>query len=77
MSKNGKRRGRAHSWIRQLPLPLHGPAREALWDTAVISGLAFLEKELEVERVALCGRVNQHHLARQALRFGHAPISLI
>jgi hypothetical protein len=31
--KNGKRRGRAQSLTRQLPLPPQGLAREALWDT--------------------------------------------
>jgi hypothetical protein len=45
MEKNGRRRGREQSAQRQLilPLPLRGLAREALWDTVVISGLAFVE----------------------------------
>ena len=32
-----------------------GLARAALWDTVVISGLAFVEEEMEAERAASCG----------------------
>ena len=55
MNKNGKRRGREQSAQKQLMLPLRGLARAALWDTVVISGLAFVEEEMEAERAALCG----------------------
>jgi putative transposase len=58
-------------------LPLHGLAREALWDTVMISGLAFIEDELETERVALCGQRYEHQAGRQALRSGHVPSSLV
>jgi hypothetical protein len=43
----------------------------------VISGLAFVEDELEKERIATCGPRYQDLALRQALRFGHAPSSLI
>ena len=43
MKKNGKSRGREQSAQKQLMLPLRGLAREALWDTVVISGLAFVD----------------------------------
>jgi hypothetical protein len=55
VNKNGKSRGREQSAQKQLILPLRGLARAALWDTAVISGLAFVEEEMEAERAALCG----------------------
>ena len=55
MNKNGKSRGREQSAQRQVTLPLHGLARAALWDTVVISGMAFVEEEMEGERAALCG----------------------
>ena len=57
--------------VRQPQLPLRGLARKALWDTVMISGLAFVEDELEVERVALCGQRYEHQAGRQALRSGH------
>ena len=47
VNKNGKRRGREQSAQKQLMLPLRGLARAALWDTVVISGLAFVEEEME------------------------------
>ena len=58
-------------------LPLRGLAREALWDTVMISGLAFVEDELEAERVAVCGQRYEHQVGRQALRSGHVPSSLV
>ena len=58
-------------------LALRGLAREALWDTVMISGLAFVEDELEAERVALCGQRYEHQAERQALRSGHVPSSLV
>ena len=52
-------------------------AREALWDTVVFSGLAFVENELEAERAVLCGPRYAHSAERQALRSGHVPSSLV
>src|SRR5712692_3421552 len=75
VNKNGKRRGREQSARNQLPL--RGLAREALWDTVVISGLAFVEDELEEERAVLCGPRYAHLAERQALRSGHVPSSLV
>jgi putative transposase len=77
VNKNGKSRGREQSAERQPLLPLRGLAREALWDTVMISGLAFVEDELEAERVALCGQRYEHQAGRQALRSGHVPSSLV
>jgi hypothetical protein len=55
VNKNGKGQGREQSAQDQLMLSLRGLARAALWDTVVISGLAFVEEEMEAERAALCG----------------------
>jgi putative transposase len=77
VNKNGKRRGREQSAQKQLMLPLRGLARAALWDTVVISGLAFVEEEMEAERAALCGPRYAHLAERQALRSGHVPSSLV
>ena len=77
MDKNGKRTGREQRAQEQLMLPLRGLAREALWDTVVFSGLAFVEDELEGERAVLCGPRYAHLAERQALRSGHVPSSLV
>lgn len=77
MNKNGKSRGREQRAQGQLRPPLRGLAREALWDTVVISGLAFMEDELEAERTALCGPRYAHLIERQALRSGHVPSSAV
>src|ERR1700730_10228027 len=77
VKKNGKSRGREQRAQGQLRLPLRGLAREALWDTVVISGLAFMEDELEAERTALCGPRYAHLIERQALRSGHVPSSAV
>jgi putative transposase len=77
VDKNGKRTGREQRAQEQLMLPLRGLAREALWDTVVFSGLAFVEDELEGERAVLCGPRYVHSAERQALRSGHVPSSLV
>src|SRR5258708_9595420 len=77
VNKNGKSRGREQSAQKQLMLPLRGLARAALWDTVVISGLAFVEEEMEAERAALCGPRYAHLAERQAQRSGHVPSSLV
>jgi hypothetical protein len=77
MSKIGKGRGREQSGQGQLRLPLRGLAREALWDTVVISGLAFVEEELEAERAVVCGPRSAHLVERQAIRSGHVASSLV
>ena len=77
MNKNGKSRGREQSAQDQLMLPLRGLARAALWDTVMISGLVFVEEELEAERAALCGPRYAHLAERQAQRSGHVPSSLV
>ena len=77
MKKNGKSQGREQSVQTQLMLPLRGLARAALWDTVVISGLAFVEEEMEAERAALCGPRYAHLAEREAQRSGHVPSSLV
>ncbi len=76
MSKTGRSRGREQTAPRQRYLPLKQFAREALWDTVVFSGLAFVEEELEAERTALCGPRYAHDPARAAIRAGHVASSL-
>jgi hypothetical protein len=66
MRKTGKVRGKEQSAAGQLKLRLRGLAREALWNTVVLSGLAFVEEELEAERTALCGARYAHQEQRQA-----------
>ena len=56
---------------------LRGLARAALWDTVVISGLAFVEEEMEAERAALCGPRYAHLAERQAQRCGPVRSSLV
>lgn len=77
MRKIGKIGGKEQSAAAQLQLPFRGLAREALWDTVVLSGFAFVEEELEAERTALCGRRYAHQEQRQAVRAGHVPSSLV
>ena len=43
----------------------------------MITGLAFVEEEMETERAALCGPRYTHLAGRQALRSGHVPSSLV
>jgi len=74
VNKNGKIRGREQSAQAQLMLSLRGLARAALWDTVVISGLAFV---MEAERAAFCGPRYAHLAERRALRSGHVPSSLV
>ena len=72
-----KSRGKEQRPPGQLRLPFLGLAREALWDTVLLSGLAFVEEELEAERAALCGPRYAHQTERQAVRSGHVPSSLV
>jgi putative transposase len=57
-------------------LPLREFAREALWDTVVLSGLAYMEEVLEAERSTACGERYAHLPDRIAMRSGHVPSSL-
>jgi hypothetical protein len=57
-------------------LPLREFAREALWETVMLSGLAFAEEALEAERTALCGPRYAHDAGPAAMRAGHAASSL-
>ncbi len=77
MSKLGRRAGRRERVEGQLRLPLRGLAHAALWDTVVLSGLAFVEEELEDERARVCGPRYAHLPERRALRGGHAAGSLL
>ena len=55
MNKAGRSKIQEQTGLRPRYLPLRELAREALWDTMMLSGLAFVEEELEAERTALCG----------------------
>ena len=58
-------------------ISVSGLAREALWDTVILSGFGFVQKEGEAERTALCGARYAHQEQRQAVRAGHVPSSLV
>ncbi len=77
MRKTDKKQEKAQSAAGQLRFPFHGIARQALWDTVVLSGFGFVQDELEAERTALCGERYAHQERRQAVRAGHVPSSLV
>jgi hypothetical protein len=76
MRKLGKKR-QAEQSAGQLRFPFRGLAREALWDSVILSGFGFVQDELEAERTALCGERYAHQEHRQAVRAGHVPSSLL
>lgn len=51
--------------------------RERLYDTVLVSGLAHVTEVLESERTRVCGPRYRHTEARQTVRSGHAPSSLV
>jgi putative transposase len=75
--KTGKTREKEQSAAGQLRFRFHGLARQALWDTVVLSGFGFVQDELEAERTALCGERYARQENRQAVRAGHVPSSLV
>ena len=77
MRKIGKKRREEQSAAGQMRFPFRGLAREALWDTVILSGFGFVQEELEAERTALCGARYAHQEQRQAVRAGHVPSSLV
>jgi putative transposase len=76
MRKTGKTGVEEQTGSGQRYLPLREFAREALWETVMLSGLAFAEEALEAERTALCGPRYAHDAGRAAMRAGHAASSL-
>lgn len=76
MRKIDRSKGKEQTGARQRYLPLSEFAREALWDTVMLSGLAFVEEALEAERSGLCGPRYAHDAGRAALRAGHVASSL-
>ena len=76
MGKTGRGTGKEQTGAGPRYLALKEFAREALWDTVMLSGLAFVEEELEAERTALCGPRYAHLAEREALRAGHVASSL-
>jgi hypothetical protein len=56
MRKIGKKQEKEQSAPSQLRFPFHGLAREALWDTAVLSGFGFVQDELEAKRTVVVWR---------------------
>ena len=77
MRKTGKKPEKEQSAAGQFRFPFHGLAREALWETVVLSGFGFVKDELERERTAVCGERYAHQEHRQAVRAGHVPSSLV
>jgi hypothetical protein len=61
----------------QLWLHLPGLVREALYETVIAAGLAWVDEVVEAERSRLCGARYQHLSERQALRAGHVASSLV
>jgi putative transposase len=61
----------------QLWLRLSAMVREALYDTVMVTGLAWVDEVLEAERAALCGARYAHQAERRALRAGHVASSLV
>jgi putative transposase len=76
MRKIGRSKVEEQTRRQQQYLPLREFAREALWDTVMLSGLAFVAEELEAERSALCGPRYAHVAGRGAIRAGHVASSL-
>jgi transposase-like protein len=76
MRKNGRREAQEQSTSGQLKLPLRELVRERLFDTVIVSGLAYVGEVLEEERTALCGPRYQHDPQRHALRAGSVASSL-
>ena len=72
MSKSAKRvEGRRAASTGQLWLRLPGLVRDALYETVIGAGLAFVDEVLEAERVALYGELYAHLVDREASRAGH------
>ena len=59
MRKIGRSKVQEQTRRQQRYLPLREFAREALWDTVVLSGLVFVEEELEAERTRYAVRVTR------------------
>lgn len=76
MRKTGRTEVEEQTGSGQRYLLLREFAREALWETVMLSGLAFAEEALEAERTALCGRRYAHDAGRAAMRAGHAASAL-
>ena len=77
MRKTDKKRDEEQSASGQFRFPYRGFAREALWDSVILSGFGFVQDELEAERTRLCGERYAHQEHRQAVRAGHVPSSLV
>jgi putative transposase len=75
MAKTGRSRIQEQAGAQRY-LPLKEFAREALWDTVVLSGLAYMEEVLEAERSAVCGERYARLSDRVAMRSGCVPSSL-
>ena len=76
MKKTDKKSGQGQSAGEQLRLPLRELVREALFDTVLVSGKAYVAEVLEAERSELCGLRYRHNTDRQAGRAGSVPSSL-
>jgi len=74
MRKTDKKREKAQGAAGQLRFAFRALARQALWDTVVLSGFGFVQDELGAERTALCGECYAHQEQRQVVELSLAEI---
>ncbi|MBI4541140.1 MAG: hypothetical protein HY704_16690 [Gemmatimonadetes bacterium] len=78
MRKNCTRKAKGQrASASQLKLALGKLIRETLYETVVISGLAYVMEVLEAERAQVCGPRYRHAQERSAYRSGHVRSSLV
>jgi transposase-like protein len=80
MRKNDRkraRRQRAQRPVSELQQTVGQFVRELLYETVMVSGLAYMQRVLEEERAAVCGPRYQHDGERSAFRGGHVDSSLV
>ena len=76
MKKTDRRSGQGQSAGEQLRLPLRELVKDALFDTVMVSGLAYVDEVLEEERGEVCGMRYRHNAERRAVRAGSMASSL-
>lgn len=80
MRKNGRKQPggqRAKAAGSQLKLALGQLIKETLYETVLVSGLAYVMEVLEAERAQVCGLRYRHAEERSAYRSGHVRSSLV
>ncbi|MGH7459759.1 MAG: IS256 family transposase [Longimicrobiales bacterium] len=80
MRKNDKKRARRQPGKKVVVNPVQAVGqfvREVLFETVIMSGLAYVQQALEEERAAVCGPRYQHDERRGAYRGGHVEGALV